>query len=159
MLDPGREALVRKVLGDPDYYPPELETWIQRRIETSPTFRLVQSQLPEVEKIHLVGGSGEPSFQNSYAAYNPGYADPSFYRDPWGHVFLDGLVKRTGAPVTGETIYLLPGGYRPQKAEVFDVLTDTGLGRVDIAASGAVAYISGGTVWISLSGLNFRAYG
>jgi hypothetical protein len=156
-LDRGREALIKKVLGDPDFYPPEFKAWVPRQIENNPTLRLSADQLPIVEAVHLVGGTGEPAFQNSWVNYAVGsFLAAGFYKDPWGRVHLQGLVANGAAPIS--TIFTLPGGYRPQYGTLF-VAYANGLGRVDVGANGAVQLVNGSTAFVQLDGLSFRAYG
>jgi hypothetical protein len=132
------------------------------------------------EGYHVVGAAGEPPFltanqaasqQNldgacpggsaAWSVYGDGYTTPAFYRDPFGTVHLSGLV--TGG-VFRCAIFQLPPGYRPAERDVFSVLNDNQLGRIDIeratavSAAGVVVPRSfGGTnTFVSLSGVTFR---
>lgn len=108
---------------------------------------------------HLVGGAGEPAFQNNYANYGSGFAVVGFYlvRDV---VHIQGLVTRsTGTVVAGETIFTLPALIKPGTEHIFAAWGNSGAGRVDITASGTVVNnstsgASGG--FLSLSGLRYR---
>ena len=68
-------------------------------------------------------------------------------------VFLRGLVYRfTGTSVS---IATLPVGYRPPAQCLIGVLTNTGIGRIDIQADGQIVWSSGGTDWIQLDTVFF----
>lgn len=154
--DRGTEKLVRKVLGDPDLYPDELRAWIPKVIERNALVRLEAYQLPQVDRRHEVGASGEPAFSGAWTNYGGSNEVASFYRDPFGRVHLAGLVKSGAA---GTTIFSLPGGYRPRARESFLILTGNpgdALGRVDVAANGDVIHVSGGTSYVQLNGISFR---
>ena len=68
-------------------------------------------------------------------------------------VFLRGLVYRFSG--TGTIIATLPAGYRPIADILCTVETSAGHGRVDIYTNGVINMISGGTVYVSLSGIVF----
>jgi hypothetical protein len=95
----------------------------------------------------LSGASDTPSYRES----------PSYYKDPFGRVWLSGFVK--GGTV-GSTIALLPAGYRPLKGERFPVEANGAYGWIYVAAAasptpGAVQYGGGSTALVSLSGVSF----
>lgn len=155
--DDGRAKLVERVLGDPELYPDVLRSWIPTVLERNVLLKLEPYQLPSVDRRHEVGGDGEPAFVGTWTNYGSGYEVASFYRDPFGRVHLSGLVK---SGTSGTTIFSLPGGYRPRARELFVI--DTGnpgdtLGRIDVTATGDVIHISGGTTYVQLHGISFRA--
>ena len=150
----GTRQLIRRVLADPSQYPDEMRSWIQRLIPGNPLIQLATSQLPSVEKKRYVGAdSTQPAFSHG-ANFGGAEELVHFYRDPFFIVHLGGMVGPTYA--AGNVIFVLPTGYRPIKTETFIVLTDTGVGRVDIDASGNVTFASGGTGFVSLAGITFR---
>lgn len=151
----GNERLAKLALADPDLYPDEFKSWLSRFINDNPLIKLVPFQLPNVEPTKYVGGAGLPVFNGAWVNYASGYEMAGFYKDPLGRVFLTGLVKLGTA---GTTIYSLPGGYRPANRELFSIHTDTGAGRIDIDASGNVIHTGGGTAFVTLSGISFRAF-
>lgn len=157
-LDRDRDKLVHRVLGDPDRYPDELQSWVRRILEDNPTFKLASYQLPTVEGTSYVGQESEPPFLPAWVNYGPGNEAAGFYKDPFGRVFLTGLVK-DGTP--GTTIFQLPGGYRPKLREQFAVSTGTAEahGRVDVTSAGDVIHVSGPVNYVSLSGISFRSFG
>lgn len=152
---PVSRDFIRKILGDPSLFPDEFQSWIQRLIPGNPLIKLDNTQIPTLEKLSLIGGTNEPVFQHG-SAFGSGLQEPGFYKDPWGIAHLVGVVGATYA--AGNIIATLPAGYRPLEKEVFAVLTDTGIGRVDVDASGNITFMSGGTTFVSLSGIAFRVY-
>lgn len=67
---------------------------------------------------------------------------------------LGGGVRRTGAPTAGETILVLPRGFRPSEEREMVVATDTGAGRITLKSDGRVLWQSGhthSTGWIDLA--------
>lgn len=152
------ESLVDRVLGNPDGFPDAFKSWIPRVLEDNPLLKLTTIQMPTVDKTHYIGASGEPVFQNSWVNYGVSNEAAGFYKDPFGRVFLTGLVK---SGTTGTTIFTLPGGYRPKLREIFAVIsgnpTDV-LGRIDIDGNGNVIHVTGGNTYHQLSGISFRAF-
>lgn len=151
----GNRDLALKVLGDPSVYPDAFQSWIQRIIPGNPLIQLDETQVPSPEKLHLVGATSEPAFQHG-SNFGGSARTVGFYRDPFGIVHLCGLVGATYA--AGQTIFQLPAGDRPEMKEAFAVITDTGVGRVDVDEVGDVIFVSGGTTYCSLSGITFRAF-
>jgi hypothetical protein len=99
-----------------------------------------------------------PAFQNSFSAYNSGFAPPGYYKDKMGRVHLRGLVNTPAAP-NGLVMFTLPAGYRPTTgALVLMTLSSNTVARVSIQANGNVVVDFGaGSGWISLDGLSFKA--
>lgn len=109
----------------------------------------------KLEDPHVVGDSGEPAFQNSWVNYDTAtFQGARFWKDAFDIVHLEGLVKNgTGPP---STIFTLPAGYRPANGILFSTLSNSAVGRIDVAATGNVTFQLGSNVWISLNGLSFR---
>ncbi|MGN7938496.1 phage tail spike protein [Metabacillus sp. 22489] len=82
------------------------------------------------------------------------YIGASYTKSADGFVKLRGMVT-SGA--VGTVIGTLPVGCRPFKTEVFPVQTSSGEGRIDVQSNGYVILRSGGTGWVSLSGIIFKA--
>ncbi len=99
----------------------------------------------KVETPHVVGGSGEPAFQNSWVNYDTStFRGARFWKDAMGLVHLEGLVKNGAAAPS--TIFTLPAGYRPGNALIaVTVANSVAVSRVDIAATGNVVWQGGGT--------------
>jgi hypothetical protein len=105
---------------------------------------------------------------SNYVDPTYGFAPASFVKDATGFVHLQGLVKCTGLGESagcqgdsGNTIFILPAGFRPGGRLLFNVVAHTGeFARVDVQASGEVRWVAGADPYngdISLSGISFRA--
>jgi len=111
-----------------------------------------------VEAVHLLGAAGEPAFAANWSNYSvPAFLAGGFYKDKSSRVFLQGLIKKAIAVVGGETMFTLPAGYRPANPCLFQVISNSALGRVDVATTGAVSLQVGNAGWVALDGLSFRA--
>jgi hypothetical protein len=116
------------------------------------------------EAIHLVGGTGEPAFQNSWVHFDSGTGTPGggtqrdvgFYRHA-GRVHLQGVTK-TGA--SGTTAFTLPAGYRPITARLMMVAASGGTAWIAINSDGTVVPTntlgSGVATYCFLDGVSFR---
>jgi hypothetical protein len=85
----------------------------------------------------------------------------SFTRDPLGIVHLRGVATKCGTPASGDTIFTLPAGSRPQHLEHFGTVAADAFGAVIVDPSGNVTKVAGSVDhdaggWISLDGLTFR---
>jgi hypothetical protein len=89
---------------------------------------------------HVIGGAGEPVFQNSWSNYDP--PRPARFRKlPDGRVALGGVVKGGTA---GSVAFTLPVGYRPTGGRVGTTIAATqALGMVAINADGTVVIYNG----------------
>lgn len=152
--DKATERLVKKVLGNPDFYPPEFKAFIPRLIESS-IIKLDTTQLPTVEPWHVVGSAGQPAFLNAWVNFGSGNSVTAYYRDPFGVVHLKGVVKN-GTMAT--TIFILPPGYRPQEISIFPAWSNAAFGGLLINPTGAVVANTGSNVSFCLDGVTFRAY-
>lgn len=94
--------------------------------------------------------------QNNWTNYS-GYEVASFWKDKCNVVHLSGLIK--GGTTTAETvIFTLPEGYRPRENEKFFAVSVNAICVIDVYSSGNVAIKTGAnTMWLSLSGISFRA--
>jgi len=147
--------LAKRVLGDPSKYPSALGSYLQRYISGNKLIQMSEAQLPDAEKVHLFGDPGNAVYLNSWANIGGGARTGGYYRDPVGRVSVMGTV---GGGVAGSVIATLPTGYRPEMKEQFVVVTNTGLGEVDVDEDGNVIHESGGTAFVSLAGISFRAF-
>ena len=105
----------------------------------------------------MIGDSGEPAFENSWANYGGAYAEAGFRRDAEGWVYAQGLVK---SGTKHATVFTLPEGYRPGR-ETF--VTSLGHNyfpnyiRITTAGEIKINWVTGGSnSWNSLSGLRFN---
>jgi hypothetical protein len=99
--------------------------------------------------------------QNGWTNYSTGagaYALASYYKDPFGIVHLDGLIKN-GTATAGTLLFTLPVGYRPIGTGIYVQHSDITAKqvRVDVGVSGTVTIQEAAGSWISLSGISFRA--
>jgi hypothetical protein len=103
---------------------------------------------------HLVGGSGEPAFQNSWAnnASPATYPVAAFRKDPTGRVALRGLVN--GGP-TGVAMFTLPVGYRPPRALFFPTDANGAYARITVNADGSIVHSAGATSNVNLNVIAF----
>jgi hypothetical protein len=118
---------------------------------------LVIGKLPhmagDVESYHLVGGAGEPAFQNSWANFGGAHATAGFYIQPDGWVRLKGLVA-SGTDNT--TIFTLPSGYRPPVNIPFTSISNGTVCTIEVDPTGTVGKTSGGSnAHVSLAGITF----
>lgn len=110
---------------------------------------------------NVVGAAGQPAFQNSWVNYGIStWATAAFFKDPGGVVHVRGLVN---AGTLGTTVFQLPVGYRPAMQEMFIGWSHLGAQRIDIQPTGALvvngsgAFPSGGSSYVSLSGISLKA--
>jgi hypothetical protein len=77
-----------------------------------------------------------------------GTFEVALYKKAGDIVMVTGLVTRVSG--VGTVIGTLPVGFRPVNDQLWDVITDSGLGRVDVDSSGNLNLVGGGTGWVSL---------
>jgi len=109
---------------------------------------------------HLVGGAGEPAFQNGWAAFGAPYQAPRFMMDLDGRVVIEGLHKKNTA-IAASIMWTLPAGYRPAADRILGGVADNGaalpaLPRVDITSAGNLTFQAtsagaGGAGYLSLT--------
>ena len=86
--------------------------------------------------VHLVGGSGEPQFENEATNYSPNFTPAGFYKDHECVVHLQGTVGNSN---NSAVAFTLPVADRPEKAVLAPITGNppaTGTALVD--AEGAV---------------------
>jgi hypothetical protein len=116
-------------------------------------FEEISKNWPVVDKVHLVGGSGEPAFQNSWVNFGgAGVADASFYRQA-GRVYLDGYIK---SGTINTAAFTLPTGYRPGGQQAFVSDSNGAFGVLIVNANGDVIPSINSNVIYTLSGFSFR---
>jgi hypothetical protein len=104
---------------------------------------------------HAIGGTGEPVFENSWVNWGSPYNPASFWKDPFGFIHLQGVIK---SGTVGSTAFTLPVGSRPVADGIFSVVSNGAFGRVDIASDGTVKPISpSSNVYVSLDNISFKA--
>ena len=122
--------------------------------------KLLSELKKKIEKIEksftvFVQGWTAVTFQNSWVNYDGTFNQCGYLRDPHGFVHLRGLVK---SGTIGTTIFTLPAGYRPEYQQLFNVQSNSALGRCDVKTNGEVTANAGNNAWFSLDGLIFKAY-
>jgi hypothetical protein len=118
-----------------------------------------------VEKPHDLPDS---ELQSGWTSYGAGFTSAAYFKDPFGIVHLEGLVRVIGGAVLTKPspIFVLPPGYRPAKTGMFAVATypaaaDSPLSCwVNVAPDGNVsARERCDARFVSLDGITFRALG
>lgn len=106
-------------------------------------------------KWHVVGNTGEPALQNSWAHYGSPYAKAAYLKDVSGFVRFTGIVA---SGTIGSAAFTLPPGFRPATDEIFVAISNNAVGRLDVNTDGTVVPQSPSTnTWVSLSGVQFKA--
>lgn len=93
---------------------------------------------------------------DSWARYAETHEAAAYSKDVSGTVVMKGTVASGTVGATAR-VFVLPPGYRPAYLMVFPVITNTGIGQVNIEPTGEVRPISGGNTWFSLGGIVFHA--
>ncbi len=86
-------------------------------------------------------------------------APGQFYKDSTGRVHLSGFIERwpEGEGYYQGVAFRLPQGYRPAFNERFIVSTAGDFGFLVVCANGDVWVSSLASLWVSLSGVSFKA--
>lgn len=106
---------------------------------------------------HLVGGSGEPAFLNSWVNHTVGtYTACGFRKDADGFVHLQGLIK-SGTVGDGTPPFQLPVGYRPLYSIHMAIASNSLFGNIRISNDGNVRIQLGNNGWVSFDGIIFKA--
>ena len=133
---------------------------------TVPVANLANSIAPP-ERWHLVGGAGEPGFQNGWKNDDPApfsFETVGFYKDH------EGIVHLKGAAVDGmpsKVIFQLPPGFRPAAGKLMGFATACvcagGVGQVTIYGGNSPTPATDGAIFAPgatasfLEGVSFRA--
>ena len=164
-FDPKRVAKVNEVLGEPELYPPELLSWILKKLSDNPFFQVAMVQLPAVESEVEVGDPGAAEFVSPYENYTGGWYPAAYWRDLSNVVHVEGLVKTTSGILVDSTIFTLPAGFRPKYNKLTAQACSIGGGsdqhaRVDFRSDGTVRYMGPTTGTISYLSINatFKAF-
>jgi hypothetical protein len=108
-----------------------------------------------VEPLHEVGTAGS-SFGPGWATIEDDHV-ASFYKDR-GRVHLQGAVSQDSG--TGDLIFTLPAGYRPQAAVYLMTYGSGGTPAfVNVEPTGEVKYYAGDPSYIGLTNVSFRTGG
>jgi hypothetical protein len=127
------------------------------------------TSIPPAEAVHQVGAAGEPPFQfgNSNVPVEMGiqFTPVGFYKDQFGIVHLEGVVKYGGGTIIA---FQLPPGYRPASGQInafpsapeeaLVLVAGSNVTLTGINIEGDVLIQPGGTSkLVLLSGISFRA--
>jgi phage minor structural protein len=94
-----------------------------------------------------------PAFINGWTNYGSGFQTAGYYMDAEGFIHLKGMIAQGSV---GYAAFQLPAGYRPSARRIFSVMTNTGIGRVDIDINGYVLVLAPSTNgWVSLENIKF----
>ena len=96
----------------------------------------------------------DATLQSAWINYGSGTQSAQYWKDRLGIVHLRGMVRSGGIP---STMFQLPVGFRPSADEYFAVDSNSAHGLVYVTASGNVIAQAGSNLWISLSGITYRA--
>lgn len=95
-----------------------------------------------------------PTLLNGWVNFDAGFQTAAYYKDGFGVVHLEGLVK---LGTSGSVIFNLPAGYRPALHKHFSVVANAAAGDIRVNTTGDVVHYAGSTTWLSLDGVTFRA--
>lgn len=95
-----------------------------------------------------------PTLLNGWVNYGSGFSNALFFKDGLGKVVIKGFIK---SGTLGQTIFTLPLGYRPLTYVFWPVITNTGVGQLNLNIDGTVVLQSGGNAWCSLENVCFPA--
>lgn len=73
-----------------------------------------------------------------------------YRKDPLGRVWIRAEVQGTPPHPSGDTIAILPVGYRPPYTLKFVVKADTGVGSIEILSDGRINHLDGAVGEISI---------
>lgn len=105
---------------------------------------------------HLIAATGEPPFQNAWGNWGAPQLSAGYLKDPLGFVHLQGVIK---SGTVGAVAFNLPPGLRPPATVgPFAVVSNGGLGAVQIASTGDVTIAApSSNVYVVLDGIHFQA--
>jgi hypothetical protein len=93
--------------------------------------------LADLGQLEICGNGGAPD--NQWTQFHiPEYGGVGYYRDVAGLVHLQGWAIKCGTPPSGNTILILPPGYRPAFHAVFTVPPAGNDAQVEVNSTGAV---------------------
>ena len=95
-----------------------------------------------------------PTFTNGWLNYGGGFQTVAYYKDFLGIVHVRGLIK---SGTLSQPMFTLPAGFRPSATIGFATNTDTGIGNLQVTALGQIQIVSGGTGFVYLDAIQFRA--
>ena len=104
----------------------------------------------------VLGVVAYPTLLNGWANLNNGLQEVMYQTTLDGRVCFNGVLGPNPSG-DGAIIFTLPTALAPMQAEIFAVLKDNGICRVDVTDAGnVIIYGSGSAGFVSLSGINFK---
>jgi hypothetical protein len=98
------------------------------------------------------------TFQNAWINYGNNYDTAAYMKDTLGFVNIKGMIYNGIVPAAA---FVLPAGYRPSKNIRFPVQAHNGtaivVAGIDISPTGNVTVAYGGSTWVVLTGIRFKA--
>ncbi len=108
----------------------------------------------DLEPVHVIGASGQPTFEFNCENFGNETATVGFYKDPFGVVHLRGYITKCAED---QLMFTLPSGFRPPADEFFATSTSNETaGLVEVQSGGPVLIFGGENA--TLSGIEFRTH-
>lgn len=102
-----------------------------------------------------------PTLLNSWVNYGSTFAPVAYYKDSYGIVHMQGLLKDGGVYTAGTILFTLPVGFKPAQEQIFVVNgpSSNQFARLNITPTGNVTLQTtlSASGWLSLSGISFAA--
>jgi len=99
-------------------------------------------------------------FTSGWTNWGPDYEGAGYCKDPFGFVYLRGLINN-GKANPDLALFQLPAGFRPRRRLLFGCHafspSDLGSARVDVDTAGNVIVFATSGGWLSLTGIVFQA--
>ena len=95
-----------------------------------------------------------PTLLNGWVNFDITAASCQYMKDSMGFVHLKGLVKNG---VIGAVLFTLPVGYRPAENQHFGTASNNAYGQSVVYSTGDVNLDRGSNVWVTISGITFKA--
>lgn len=100
-----------------------------------------------------------PTLTNGWVNFTSGFTTAGYWKDAFGVVHLEGLVKSgtVGTTFSTSAIFTLPLGYRPGAIYIFPAASNDAFGEIRVDTSGHVsAFPPSSSSWVDLDGITFR---
>jgi hypothetical protein len=132
-------------------------------------FKTIELTMPlEYPPWRVVGGAGNPAFQNNFSSWGAPWTLGRFRMLPDGYVEIGGLIRMPTPAIASGIIFTLPAGYRANEWHRFSQLCGSGTAgtpsglNVNVYDTGQVAAGEGNPTadqWINLDGIRFQVKG
>jgi len=95
-----------------------------------------------------------PTFANGWVNYSAGFNTAKYYKDNFGIVHLEGMVK-SGTIATN--IFAMPAGYRPLASAYYGCTSGGAFGTIKVDVAGGVVLAAGSNNYCCLEGITFKS--